>query len=106
MRQPADAGVLLHRERIAVVRRAALDDVGDIDVLALHADDRQHVVEQHARLADKGLALQVLVGAGALADEQHLGVMAADAEDDVCARLTQRAFPTAFARAFQRFPRS
>ena len=65
----ADAGVLLHAERVAVFRRAALDDVGDIHIVALEADDLEHVIEQMTGPADEWHALRILVRAGAFADE-------------------------------------
>ena len=67
--QIADAGILLHAQRVAVFRRAALDDIGDLHVLALETDDLEHIVEQMTGPADERHALRVLVRAGTLADE-------------------------------------
>ena len=64
----------------AVAGRPALEDVGDVDVLAaLHSERRQHVVEELPGLSDEGLALRVLLGARRLADEQPFGADVAHA---------------------------
>ena len=59
------AGLDLLRRRRAISRRAPIDRVGDVDVLLAEADRREHAVEQLPGAADKGLALQILVAAGA-----------------------------------------
>ena len=87
----APAGILLRVQGIPVLRRTALDGVGDIDILPVQADHGQHVVQQLAAPAHKGLALQILVGAGRLADEQHLGVGVAHAEHHLGTGLPQLA---------------
>src|SRR5262249_11044833 len=49
---------------VAVARRAALEYVADVDVLAAcEADRGEHVVEQPPGLADERLAARVLLGA-------------------------------------------
>src|SRR5205085_12372372 len=54
--------------RIAVTRRAALQYVGDVDVIApLEADGGEHVVEELTRLADERIAEAVFFRAGRLA---------------------------------------
>src|SRR5262249_22501488 len=68
-----DGGELLLEERlaggdlvrlgVAVARRAALDDVGDVDVLARKAHRLDHLREQLAGGADERLAGAVLLGA-------------------------------------------
>src|SRR4051794_25794722 len=83
------AGVDLLRQRVAVARRAALQDVGHEDVLAGEPDLRQGLVEQPARLADEREALLVLVGARGLADEHQVRVGVARAEHDGMARSRQ-----------------
>ena len=66
---------------VAVVGRAALDHVGDVDPAAVDADLLQHQpVEELARPAHERLPLQVLVTTGSLADEHQVGGRVADAE--------------------------
>ena len=78
--------------RVAVLRRAALDDVGDVALGAGQADLLPHeAVQQLAGTADEGLAGQVLLAAGPFADEQQVGRRAPDAEDDLGPPLGQRA---------------
>ena len=60
---------MLHAERIPVFGRAAFDDVCDVHIVALQADDLEHIVEQVSRAADKRLALRIFVRAGAFTDE-------------------------------------
>ena len=103
--QIAPAGVLLRVQRVPVLRRTALDGVGDIDILPVQADHGQHVVQQLARPAYEGLALGILVGAGRFADEQHLGVGVAYAEHHLRAGLPQLAGLTFQARLSQFLPR-
>src|SRR5689334_14320779 len=84
----------LVRLGIAVLRRPALDDVRDVDVLApeLHplGDDLR---EQLAGAADERLALQVLVATGRLADEHEARARVADPEDEVLAVRSELAPP-------------
>ena len=75
------AGGQLIRERIAVVRRPVLDHVGDEHLLAAQPDRAQQVVEELPGGADEGAPLLVLVPAGGLSDQHHLGVRVALAGD-------------------------
>ena len=74
---------------LAVVRRAALDDVADVDLVARVAHRGDHLVEQLAGLADERLALRVLVGARALADEAELGERVAAREHGLASASRQ-----------------
>src|SRR5271170_74118 len=76
------AGVGLLRLGDAVLRRTALDDVGDVDLSAFQAHGGNHVVEELAGAAYEGKALHVFVCARAFADEHEAGVGVAIAEDD------------------------
>ena len=69
------------------MRRAAFDDVRNIYARTVEIDHFKHIVEQLTGGADERLALQILIFAGALAHEQHLRVLWADAEDDMVPRL-------------------
>ena len=102
--EPLGARLLLHAEGVAVPGRAALDDVRDIDHAAVQVDHPEHVVQELPRGADEGLALQILLLAGALADEHELGVFPADAEDQIVPRAAERAAPAVRAIAFQSLP--
>jgi hypothetical protein len=73
----------LVRLGIAIGGRAALDGVGDEAVaLAVELHGLEHPGEELAGAAHEGLALRVLVGAGALADADEIGARVAGAEDD------------------------
>ena len=85
------AGFLLRVQRVTVLRRAALDGVGDVDAVAAETDHGQHVVQQLTCLAHKGFAQRILPLAGSFAHEQNLGVGIAHAEHHVGAALAQAA---------------
>src|SRR5581483_11696927 len=85
------AGLDLVRLRVAVARRAALEDVRDVDVCACEADLCEQLLEQLAGLADERQALLVLVETGRLADEHQVGVRIAGAEDDLRPPLCEAA---------------
>ena len=91
--QPFAAAFLLHELRVAVVRRAAFDNVGDIDLRPVEIDHFEHIVEQFAGRADKRLALQVFLFAGAFADEHDACVLGTVAEYEMVPRLTKAAAP-------------
>ena len=102
--QIADAGVLLHVQRVPVLRRAALDHVGNVDLCPVQMDDLQHIVQKLSRPAYKGHALLILVLAGSLADEHDLRRFASIAEDYVRPGVRQRAAPAGGTFRPQRFP--
>ena len=64
--QIADTGILLLGERIAIVGRAAFENVGDIHRFAGDADGVQVAIEQLTRSAHKGNTLFVLRLSGCL----------------------------------------
>ena len=103
--QIAEAGGLFAIQRVAVLGRAALDDVGDIHRLPLQADHGQHVVQELSGRAHEGQTLLVLIGAGAFTDEQHFCVGAACAEDHVLPRVRQGAGTALQTFILQLFPR-
>src|SRR5207237_6167541 len=80
----------LLRQRVAVARRPAFYDVGDIDVLTAQADAVEEVREELSCSADERHALLVLVEAGRLADEHQLGGRRAGAENDLRPALRER----------------
>ncbi len=74
------AGRHLVRLGIAIARRAALDHVGDVDLLAGQADRLDDLRQQLPGAADEGLALLVFVLARRLAHEHQPRLRMADAE--------------------------
>ena len=81
----------LLRLRVAVARRAALQDVRHVHVAAREADPLEQLAEQLAGGADERHALLVLVEPGRLAHEHQVGDRRAGAEDDLGAGRGQRA---------------
>jgi hypothetical protein len=72
--------------RRAIFRRAAFDDVADVNVLALQAHRFNHLRQKFSSAANEGKALHVFIVAGAFADENELGFGIAVAEDDFIPR--------------------
>src|SRR5438874_1849489 len=64
-------------QRITVLGRAVTHDVRDEDLAAVEADAREQLIEHLARGADERPALNVLVVAGRLAEEEDPGFGAA-----------------------------
>lgn len=89
-------GIDLVRLGVSVLRRAAFDHIGDIDVFALQADAAQEIRKQFPGRANEGPVLKVFILAGRLADEHDLGIGVAFAEHDMCARLAQPTFTAVF----------
>ena len=76
--------------RRAIAGRAALHHVGDVRLAPTRdADRREHAVEELAGLAHEGLALLVLVGAGALSHEEPRRGFVAYAEHRLLALLAK-----------------
>ncbi len=72
--QVTRAGFNLLGLRVAVARRAAFDDIRDIDLIPLHLDRGQQLLQEAARRADKRPALLVLVKTRPLSDKHQFGV--------------------------------
>ena len=103
--QPRHTGLALGGQRVAVLGRAAFDDVGDVAVGgAVEVDGKKVFVQQLAAAAHEGQALLVLALAGAFAHEQDLGVLHALPEHDAAAGGVQRAALAGEAVGFQCFP--
>jgi hypothetical protein len=66
-----------------VLRRAALDDVRDVDVIPLQIDRFDDLGQKLPGPPDKWNPLQVFVGAWRFADEHQIGIRVADAEHDL-----------------------
>ena len=69
--EPDIARADLVGKRVAVLRRAMANDVGDEDLAAVEADPREQLVQQLAGRADERTALHILVVSGRLAKEEH-----------------------------------
>src|SRR3984893_1434648 len=87
--------------RIPVSRRPAFEDVRDEDVATREADAAKQLLEQLAGGADEGLALQVLVLAGRLADDHDPRGGRANSWHRPGPRMTQRATPAIVDRRAQ-----
>ena len=86
------AGLDLVRLGIAVLGRPALDDVGDVDLVAPKPDGLDDLREELARAPDERDALNVFVRAGRFADEHQIRRRVAHTEHDLpAAQLVQLA---------------
>ena len=92
--QKRRAGKHLFRTRVAISRRTAFEHVGDIDLLARQACQRQDAVEVLARSAHKGFSLQVFIATRRLAHKHHARMGVARTKDNLGPRLTQLAQAT------------
>ena len=72
--QPDVAGGHLVRQRVAVLRRAVPDDVGDEDLAPIEADVQQELVEQLPGGSHEGPSLEILVVPGRFAQEEDPGL--------------------------------
>ena len=81
------AGGDLGLERIAILRRPALEHVREIDRLRREPDSGEQPRQQLPCLPGERQPALVLVVAGRLADDHQLGVGVAGAEDDLAPRL-------------------
>src|SRR5205085_3549452 len=96
--QPGPAGGDLRPVRLLVDAALAarlplevLDDVGDVDLAPIDARVVERLVEKLPGRPDERLALQVLLVAGLLADEDDVRLRGALAEDGLCPGLVERA---------------
>jgi len=96
LEQIGNAGLHFVRLGVAIVRRTALENVGDVDVLALEVDGLEDLVQQLAHRADEGLALEILVAARGLAHQHQCRVGIAHPEDGVRAPAVEFALRAAF----------
>ena len=85
------AGLNLLGARVAVSRRAAFQDVRDVDVLASQPGQTQKLVEVLPRRAHERLPLRIFVTPRRLADEQHARMGVSHAEHRLRAAVGKRA---------------
>jgi hypothetical protein len=97
------AGLDLVGKRIPVAGWPALDDVDDGDLAAVGAYLREQLVEELAGGSDERFPLLVLVEAGALADEEDLGVQVSGRPHDLRASLGEPAPSTGQRLGFDQF---
>ena len=103
--QIPNAGILLFLRRVPVLRRAALDDIGDIAILAsIQIDDAKHLIQQFSRGAYERLTLQVLLLSRAFPDEHYICFPLSYTEDHTVPSPTQVACRTAGTGFLQFFP--
>ena len=102
--QPFAAALLLRKLRVAVVRRTAFDNVGDVDLGAVQINHLEHVVEQLSGRADKRHALAVLLLTRAFANEHDACVFCTVSEHEAVPRLAEAAAMALRARLLELFP--
>ena len=90
----------------SIAWRTALDDIRDIDLLALQSHGLDHVVEKLPSASHERFALQVFVGSGGLANEHQVRRRISHAKDNLLAPLfvqtATRAVTDIFADQFER----
>ena len=98
---PREAGFHLLGARLAIAVtlagrvRAALEDVGDVNLVTVQPGGLDNLCEQLAGRADKRLAFLVLVQPRRLADEHQLRMDGANTEHDLRSRRHEMAAPDA-----------
>ncbi len=76
--------------RIAVTGRAALENVANVDLLALEVDRLENFVEQLPSAPDKRLTLRIFFCSGRFTNHHHICVGIANTKDKIRARKAQR----------------
>jgi hypothetical protein len=87
--------------RGAVIRWAAFDDIGDIDIIASEADGLNYFGEKGTGTAHKRQALPVLFIARALAHKDQIRIRVSGTEDEIGAAETEPAGAALFHFLFQ-----
>lgn len=93
-REPICTGIDLCPCRHTILRRAALDDVGDEHIVTLDLHRLQNLCELLASLADKRTPRPILGLPGALPDEHQIGLGMALSKHHVRTGIRQRALVT------------
>jgi hypothetical protein len=81
------------RARVAVIRRAALEHICNVNIITQKASVRQHFIKQLARSTHKRLTLRVFIFARRLANYHHPRLRIAAAKHNLrapSAKLTVR----------------
>lgn len=92
--QPGTAGQTFLRHRVAVLRRTALHNIGDEHISVPGKSHLfQHLVQKLSAASHKGLALFVLIAAGALPYDHNPGIGNSCPQYRLGPSLTQSAVP-------------
>src|SRR5205807_8581200 len=94
------AGLTLITLWRSIARRAALDDIGDVDFFAAQAHGFDHIGQQLPGAADERLALFIFISARSFANEHQIGSGIAYAENNLLASLFVQAAAGAVADVF------
>ena len=89
---------------IAIHRRTAFDDVGDINTAAVQIDDFKHGIKKFASRSDKRFTLQIFLFAGTFAYEHDFGRGISDAENQFVTHCAERTVSTLTALLFKFVP--
>ena len=98
-----DAKIFFLGLGVAVVRGAAFENIGNVDLVSVNAYRVEIFIEKLASRADEGNAGLIFLLSGCLADEHESGCRLSHAENDVGACLAQLAFFTGFTSFFYFF---
>src|SRR6185437_8485738 len=85
--QERRAGLALIALRLAISRRAAFDDVSDVNLFPAQAHGFDHVGEQLSGAAYEWLALHVFVSPRSFTDKHEICIRLAHVKDDLLAAL-------------------
>ena len=102
--QIPDAGIFLGGQGIAVLRRAAFENVGNIYIFARNIHSGKEFIQQLPRAANKRGARKILLLSGGFAHEQELGRAAARAENAIGSRGRKGTRRAGRAGLFQKLP--
>jgi hypothetical protein len=78
------------QRRLAVPRRTTAIDITDADLITLHTDRFDDLVQQLARTADEWLPLLVLIATGRLTDKHEIRIHISDGMDYLGSTRLQR----------------
>ena len=89
--QVTDASFLLCLQRIPVMRRAALDDIGNVTVFSAQVHNGKHVIQKMPCRTHKGLPFQIFLLAGTFTDEHYIRIRRTNAKYNMISGLAQAA---------------
>src|SRR3989344_7947136 len=71
-KKPFSAGRLFFGERVAIIRRAVFNDVGDIDIFSFKIYYEEHFCQEFPRRSDERFSLRVFRLSRRFTDENNL----------------------------------